>query len=89
MEKIKIIEQYKGCIAYDCGSVLYICLEKGTSVSDHTHSHQETVFLMKGEAKMVIGDKTQTVKSPAKVIIPPNVYHKFTALTDLIGLELK
>lgn len=89
IEKIKIIEQFKGCIAYDCGPILCIRLEKGTTVSDHTHGHEETIFLVEGEAEAIIGDKIQIIKSPAKAVIPPNVYHKFTALTDLIGLEVK
>lgn len=89
IDKIKIAEQFKGCVAYDCGSILYIRLEKGTTVSDHVHTHEETIFLMEGEAEAIIEDKTQIIKSPAKVIIPPNVYHKFTALTDLVGLEIK
>jgi quercetin dioxygenase-like cupin family protein len=89
MKKIKIVEQFKGCIAYDCDSVLFVRLEKGTIVSDHTHDYEEIIFLMEGEANAIIGDKTQIIKSPVKVVIPPNVYHKFTAITDLIGLEIK
>jgi quercetin dioxygenase-like cupin family protein len=57
--------------------------------SDHAHDHQETVFLMEGNAEVIIGDNIQTVLSPAKIIIPANAYHKFTALTDVIGLEIK
>lgn len=89
IEEIKIAEQFKGCIAYDCGPILYIRLEKGAIASNHTHVHEETIFLMEGEAEAIIGDKTQIIKSPAKAVIPPNVYHKFTALTDLVGLEIK
>jgi len=89
IKEVKIIEQFKGCVAYDCESVLYVRLEKGTSVSDHVHSNKEIVFLMEGEAEAIIGDKTLIIKSPAKVEIPANTYHKFTALTDLIGLEIK
>ena len=89
IEEIKIAEQFQGCVAYDCGPVLYIRLEKGATASDHTHTHEEILFLMEGEAEATIGDKTQIIKSPAKTVIPPNVYHKFTALTDLVGLEIK
>jgi len=44
---------------------------------------------MDGTAQAIIGEDTEIINSPAKVVIPPNVYHKFIALTDLIGLELK
>jgi mannose-6-phosphate isomerase-like protein (cupin superfamily) len=44
---------------------------------------------MEGEAEYIIGKETQTIKAPAKITIPPNTYHKFTAMSDVIGLELK
>ncbi|MCX6753837.1 MAG: cupin domain-containing protein [Candidatus Nomurabacteria bacterium] len=88
-EKVKIIEKLEGVIAYDCDKVYYVRLQKGAVLSDHSHNHKETVFLMEGEAEAIIGEKTQIVKAPAKLVIPSNIYHKFTALTDLIGLEIK
>ena len=88
-EEVKIIEQSNGLTAYDCDKVYYIRLKKGGILSDHNHSYEETVFLVEGEAEVILGDKKEIVKAPAKLIIPANVYHKFTALTDLIGLELK
>lgn len=89
IEEVKIIEKSEEYIAYDCGSVLYICLDKGGTVSDHTHDHQEVVFLLQGEAEITIGDDKQIIKIPSKITIPANTYHKFTALTDVIGLEIK
>lgn len=88
-EEVKIIEKLERVIAYDCDKVYYVCLQKGAVLSDHSHNHEETVFLMEGEAEAIIGEKTQIVKAPAKLVIPSNIYHKFTALTDLIGLEIK
>lgn len=88
-DKPKIIEESKGVIAYDCGKVLCICLEKGAVVSDHKHRHSETVYLIKGEVEAIIGDKKEIVSAPAKFVIPGNTYHKFTALTDVVGIEVK
>ena len=89
IKKAKIIEEYPGCIAYDCDKVYYIKLKKGASASDHEHTHEETVYLMEGKAEYTLKSKTQTVKAPVKIIIPPNTYHKFTAITDLVGIEIK
>jgi len=89
LEKVKIIEESEGIIAYDCDRVYYVRLKKGATLSDHSHNHEEIVFLMEGEAEMILGDKTEIVKAPAQLVIPENVYHKFTALTDCVGLELK
>ncbi|MDP2922360.1 MAG: cupin domain-containing protein [Candidatus Omnitrophota bacterium] len=89
IEKLIAIEEFDGCVAYDCGALLYINLKKGTTASNHSHNHEETIFLMTGEAEAIIGDKAYLVKAPIKAVIPANTFHKFTALTDLIGLELK
>jgi quercetin dioxygenase-like cupin family protein len=89
VEELKIIEQSNEVTAYDCGKVYYVRLKKGGILSDHNHSHQETVFLMEGEAEVILGDKIITAKAPVKLVIPPNIHHKFTAITDIIGLEIK
>lgn len=89
IENIAIMEKTDEYIAYDCGTMLYVQLKKWAVVSDHTHNHQETVFIMQGMAEMIVGDTITTVTSPKKIIIPANVYHKFTALTDVVGLEIK
>ena len=89
INKVKIIEKTKGCTAYDCDVAYYINLKKGEVVSDHIHDSSETLFLMQGEAEMTIGDKMEKIKAPSRLTIPSNKYHKFKALTDLIGLELK
>lgn len=89
LEQPKIIEQSEDIIAYDCGTVSYIRLRKWANVSDHTHEHQEVVFLMEGEVESIIWDEKQKIVAPIKVTIPPNTYHKFTALTNVIGLEIQ
>ena len=88
-KKVKIIEKRKGCLAYDCDKVYYVQLKEGAIASDHTHKHQETIFLMKGEAELILEEEIIHIKAPAKITIPPKAYHKITAITDWIGLEIK
>ena len=89
IKEIEIAEEREGLLAYDCGPVLYIELKEGVTVSDHLHDHEEKVFLIKGKVEMTLGDKVQIIKAPVKLLIPKNTYHKFTALEDSIGLEIK
>jgi hypothetical protein len=37
-EKVTVIEQYEGCIAYDCDAMYYIRLNKGATASVSTGS---------------------------------------------------
>lgn len=89
IQDVEIVEKSESHVAYDCGNCFYVKLEKGGVISDHTHEHEETVYLMEGEAEAIIGNDIKRIKAPAKLVIPSNVYHKFTALTDVIGLEIK
>ncbi len=87
--ELKIIEQYENVVAYDCGKVYYVEMKQGGIASDHTHAYKDIVLLMKGEVELTVGGTTQRIKAPKKIVIPPNVYHKFVALTDVIGVEAK
>ena len=86
---VKVVEQYEGCTAYDCDAVYYIRLNRGAQASDHSHQHEETVYLMEGKVEFTLDDETQVINAPMKITIPPDAYHKFTALSDVIGLEIK
>lgn len=88
IENVDIIEQYNGCRAYDCDTIYYIRLMPWTVVSDHTHDKEETVFLMEWQAEVVLDNKKYIINAPKKITIPVNTYHKFTAITDVIGLEI-
>ncbi|MFH1873978.1 MAG: hypothetical protein ABH859_02190 [Pseudomonadota bacterium] len=77
IEKVNIIYEDKSCIAYDCDTSTFIRLKQGGTASDHTH------------VEFILNDTTREVNAPAKITIPPKAYHKFTALTDVVGLEIR
>lgn len=74
---------------YDCGKVRFLKRKKGAICADHIHAVSETFYLLNGQAKFTIGKETKTIKSPSKIIVQPNEYHKFIALTDLDIIEDK
>ena len=64
-----------------CGKIL--TLRKGYRCSLHAHKiKDETFYILDGEVLMEVGDKTQVMKSGDIVHIVPNVYHRFTGITD-------
>ena len=90
IEKLPVAEDGDGFIAYKCGdSQYYIEVKAGTIMSDHTHREVEEIFLFRGRAEFTLGDSKEIIEGPVKIIIPPNVYHKCVALTDLYGFEIK
>ncbi|MDA3802458.1 MAG: cupin domain-containing protein [Patescibacteria group bacterium] len=88
-EEIEKIDEGKGFVAYDCDNVYFFCGEKGAVASDHEHDYPDVVFVIKGEVELIVGTETHHVTAPKKITIPPNIYHKFTALTDVIAVETK
>jgi len=83
LEEIKIIKSDERGIIYDCGNSGFISRKKGAISADHTHEDPETIYLVKGEVELTLGDETQVVKAPVKFSAPSNVYHKLVALTDI------
>lgn len=86
--KMKIIkfDTSKGP-TYDCGKVRFLKRKKGAICADHVHNIQEIFYLLNGQAKFTIGTETKTITAPSKIIVQPNEYHKFIALTDLDIIE--
>jgi|GEM_PF-1466333 len=89
LEKLHKTEEYPGATTISCDSFYYIELKKGTTASDHTHNEEETIYFLKGKAEFTLGENTQNIKAPIKITIPPNTYHKFLALNDCTGIEVK
>lgn len=82
-KEIKIIKSDNRGTIYDCGKSSFISRTKDTISANHTHEDPETVYLVKGEVELTIGDETLTVKAPIMFEIDSNVYHKLVALTDI------
>ena len=83
LEKINIIKSDDRGIIYDCGKSSFITRKKGTTSANHTHEDNEIIYFVKGEAELTIDDEIQKIKAPIMFEIPPNVYHKLIAITDI------
>jgi quercetin dioxygenase-like cupin family protein len=74
---------------YDCDGIMYVERKKGTITADHTHPEGEIIYLLKGRLELTIGKAVQAVDSPARFEVPPGIYHKLVALSDIIFLKSK
>ena len=83
VKKLPIVKSDERGTIYDCDKINYLIRKKGTISSDHTHPEAENIYLIEGEIENTIGDKTEKLKAPVKIEVPPNVYHKIVALTDI------
>jgi len=88
-EKLNIIENKPGCLAYDCEGVYYIELKAGTVASDHMHKEKEVIYLVSGTIKVEIEDEVFKLVAPIKFTLPGGVHHKVSAVTGCIVLEVR
>lgn len=56
---------------------------KGKYAGDNNINKHESIYFITGSARITIEDKTWEIKSPAKIEIPKETYHKIDALTDI------
>ena len=87
LAKLPIVKEDERGIIYDCGKVGYIFRKQGTISANHVHEDTETLYLVEGRAELTVGGETREVEAPIKIKIPPNVYHKLVALTDIRMVE--
>ncbi len=78
---------------------LFVTRKKGTISGEHYHQGKskqkdpETLILIKGKFKLECqnlktGEKLKTIiEAPTKLELGTNIWHKVTALTDIIFLE--
>ena len=83
LEDIQIIKSDERGVIYNCGKSNFISRKKGTISANHSHDGIETLYLVKGEATLTVGDETQQVQAPIMVTIGSNIYHQLIALTDI------
>ena len=83
IKKLAVVKSDERGTIYNCDRMNFLVRKKGTISSDHSHKEGEDIFLVEGEIELTVGKETKKVKAPVKIKIPPNVYHKIIALTDI------
>lgn len=56
----------------------YLIIRDSAWIGEHYHKLKTELFaFIKGEGKIMIGDKSTYIKAPYTIIVPPNTYHAF------------
>lgn len=87
LKELQIIKSDERGIMYDCDKLKFISRKKGTVSADHSHEDHEILYLIKGDVELTVGKETQKVSAPIRIDIPPKIYHKLIALSDIELLE--
>ena len=60
----------------------FIEVKAGCSVPRHRHIHQQCSFVIEGEFELTVNDVPQLLNTGLFAVIPSNVWHSGTAITD-------
>lgn len=63
-------------------------LERGAVLPRHSHPHEQTGYLVKGEILLTIGDETFTVKPGDSWTIPGGVEHGAEIVDNSMAIEV-
>ncbi|WP_022851965.1 cupin domain-containing protein [Limisalsivibrio acetivorans] len=63
-------------------------IEAGTALLKHSHPHEQTTKLLSGEFIMSVGGQEKQLSVDDSVIIPANVEHGGSALSDCMLMDV-
>lgn len=63
-------------------TIAHVKLDKGAVVPSHSHVHEQVINVMEGEFEMTIDGETKIVSAGFVGVVPSNVPHAVTALSD-------
>ena len=75
------------------GSIAYLDKDGGGPAEPHTHEHNHLFIVVKGEAKIIIGNETAIVRENdsylVKGSIPHSVWNNLSETTVMIGISVE
>ncbi len=66
----------------DTNTINFIDVKAGSSIQRHRHINEQCSFAIEGKFEFIINDELQVLEPGLFAIIPPNVWHSGTAITD-------
>lgn len=75
------------------GAIAYLMPGGGGPVQQHTHAHDHLFIVVKGEAKVLLGEETKIIGENESLIvkgtIPHSVWNSTDVQTVMVGITLK
>ena len=63
-------------------SISYVTLDAGVEMPEHKHVNEQVVNVIEGELELTVNGEPRVLKPGMVEVLPPNVPHGATALTD-------
>jgi len=66
----------------DTNTINFLDVKAGSSIPLHRHVHQQSSFALEGKFELIVNGEAQVLEPGIFAIIPSNVEHGGTAVTD-------
>lgn len=66
----------------ETNTINFIEVKAGSTVPLHQHIHQQCAFSLEGKFELIVDGIPQILEPGLFAVIPPNVWHSGTAITD-------
>ncbi|MBM4388415.1 MAG: cupin domain-containing protein [Deltaproteobacteria bacterium] len=76
----------KTVVSEDYGKVVFFCMAKGQTLSEHTASRPASVHIIEGKGKFMLGNDWFDVTRDTWILMPPHTKHAVTAEEDMVFL---
>ncbi len=84
-----LFDGFHARFVHTAGATLaYVRIEAGKTLPEHSHPHEQVTTVISGELAMTIGGESHTYRLGDVAVIPSNVLHSGTALTDCFVLDV-
>ena len=67
---------------------VYWEIDKGSSLQEHNHVNEQLMHVIEGEFEFIINGKKNLCKKGSTFLIPSNVPHSGTAISDCILMDV-
>lgn len=76
--------------AFHTGTMTYMywSVEKGATMPEHSHVHEQVANVLKGKFELTIDGETQVLEPGRVAVIPPHVKHGGQAITQCELLDV-
>lgn len=66
----------------------FVTVDAGSTLPIHNHIHEQSSFVLEGKFEMTVGGETSIMEPGSFTLIPSNVPHGGTAITDCKLLDI-
>lgn len=69
-------------------TLVYWTVEKGATMPEHSHLHEQIAHVLKGRFQLTVDGETRILEPGMVAVIPPHVKHGGTAITECELLDV-